>query len=275
MFQHLDSLWEKVPRLCQTTGLTLISLNAPLHVQSNSTEWRHWRNLTAHHRHVKGITRKHARDCIAVILDNAIYCTALCTAKSIQSVIFVPLFIITCRGYAYKSSACTARTRDLLCGRRTDALINFRNQVNLQVNWPTLSTPYLWPATWWESGTQPRGPACCCAPLSFAPGPLKRAPGLTAARPSSSLPNVTDESIIRVVQAQNCTTVRYITTQVSPSSLPARGESKPAVGVVVIVLVVVVVQQLHEADAITQVFLYPRGWVSVRARGAVIVSQWR
>lgn len=111
-----------------------------------------------------------------------------------------------------------SQSANLLCEWHTDAfnLAIQRNQGNLQVNWPTLSTPYLWPATWCESGTQPRGPArvpacCCCALLSFVPGPLRRAPGLTAARPSSSLPSVTDESIIRrkwhFVRAPNCTTV--------------------------------------------------------------------
>lgn len=58
-----------------------------------------------------------------------------------------------------------------------------------KVYWPTLSTPYLCPATWWESGTHPFRWALC-APSG------KHEPRVINGRASSSLPSDTEESIM-------------------------------------------------------------------------------
>lgn len=75
------------------------------------------------------------------------------------------------------------------------SISNNRNKVQIKkgitsnVYWPTLSTPYLCPATWWESGTQPFRWALC-APSG------KHEPRVINGRASSSLPTATEESIM-------------------------------------------------------------------------------
>lgn len=48
--------------------------------------------------------------------------------------------------------------------RLETASLQRNDQLNFPVNLPTLSTPYLWPATWCESGTQPFRCALCPEP---------------------------------------------------------------------------------------------------------------
>ncbi len=81
------------------------------------------------------------------------------------------------------------------------------------VYWPTLSTPYLCPATWWESGTQPFRWALC-APSS---GNVKHEPVING-HASSSLPIATDESIMMLSwhshQRLHCNGSLYLLTTV-------------------------------------------------------------